>query len=180
MKRACEASTPASADAGKGMRDVVHAQLLRQACRSQWPLVTQTEQMWLRSANSISRISLRYSRQALGVDRDLHALLHLGDAGGEQLVAALDLHQAHAAGAESLRPELAEGWNVDAVFARPPRGSSGRRGRRTRCLDHECVYGLSVSGLRAHATHLRFGLGRMQTPAGHRPSSIARRYSSRK
>ena len=32
------------------------------SCSSQWPLATQTEQTWLRSANSSSTIMRRYSR----------------------------------------------------------------------------------------------------------------------
>ncbi len=57
--------------------------------------------------------------EPLGVGGDLHALVDGGHAGGQELVAALDLHQAKAAGADVAQAvQMAEGGNVDVVFPR--------------------------------------------------------------
>ncbi len=56
--------------------------------------------------------------QALGIGGHLHAFFDGGDAGGEQLVLALDFDQAQAAGSHvGEAVHLAEAWNEDAVLA---------------------------------------------------------------
>ena len=63
-------------------------------CNSQWPLETQTEQMWLRSVKQQFDDLAAVFLQALGVGGDLHAFLHSCDAGGQKLGCPLDLDQA--------------------------------------------------------------------------------------
>ena len=57
--------------------------------------------------------------EPLGVGADLHAFVDGGHAGGKELVAALDLDQAQAAGAHVAEAvQMAEGGNVDVVLPR--------------------------------------------------------------
>jgi len=59
-------------------------------------------------------VGLAGQADPLGVGADHHAVLHLGVAGGGQLVHALDLHGAHAAGGDLVDlPEIAEGGDMD-------------------------------------------------------------------
>ena len=68
--------------------------------------------------------------QAFGVGGDLHALIDGGDAGGQQLVGALDLDQAQAAGADLAEAvEMAEGGNVDVILAGHLEDGLAARGR---------------------------------------------------
>ena len=59
-------------------------------------------------------VGLAGQADPLGVGADHHTGLHLGVAGGGQLVHALDLHGAHAAGGDLVDlPEIAEGGDMD-------------------------------------------------------------------
>ena len=77
------------------------------------------------------------SRSVVG--GDLHAFVDGGHAGGQQLVAALDLDQAQAAGAHIAQAvQMAEGGNVDVVL--PRHFQDGLAGARADFLpvDDEC------------------------------------------
>ena len=57
--------------------------------------------------------------EPLSIGADLHAFVDGGHAGGKELVAALDLNQAKAAGAHFAEAvHMAEGGNVDVVLPR--------------------------------------------------------------
>src|ERR1035438_1426824 len=57
--------------------------------------------------------------EPLGLGAYLHALIHSGHAGGQQLVTAFDLHQAQAAGAYIAQAlKMAERGNIDVVLPR--------------------------------------------------------------
>ena len=101
-----------------GKSNVVTPSRCARDCSSQWPLATQTEQMWLRSANSSSRIILRYSLEPLRVGRDLHALLdarstQAGSSSGVPLTSTRHSRQAPT----SDRPSRWQSVGTDAVLA---------------------------------------------------------------
>src|SRR6516225_4272756 len=99
----------------------------------------------------------------LGVCADLHAFLHGGDAGGQKLVGALDLHQAESACAHVAQAiEMAERWNVDLVFSGNLENSlSSARAHFPLVNDESFDFGV------AHAV-TSAGTFMVQTPAGQR------------
>ena len=77
--------------------------------------------------------------QALRRRGDFHSFFDGGDAGGQQLVAALDLDQAQAARAHIAQPiEMAERRDVDVVFARDFKNGLAGAGADFLTVDGEC------------------------------------------
>jgi hypothetical protein len=98
------------------------------------------------------------------VGADFHALEDGGHAGRQQLVAALDLHQAQPARTHIAQPfQVAERGNVDVILPRNLQDGLAPEGAYFLSVDDECF---DFNGV-AHA-NTSAGASILQTPAGQR------------
>ncbi len=110
--------------------------------------------------------------ELLGMGRDLHALGDLGHAGGGQPGRAVDLHDAHAAGAAVVDArQVAEARDIDPVLLRDLHDRLAFVARDVLAVDRQGVDGHAITSA---------GCSISQTPAGHLLSTMWARYSSRK
>jgi hypothetical protein len=100
-----------------GHLDMVYAELLRQRLQLAMSVGDTDGTGMVALAEFHLKDKLSVLGEAVGIHRDLHALLHLGNAGRHEFIAALDLDETHSTGSYVAEPgEAAESGDEDAVL----------------------------------------------------------------